>query len=145
MVLVYKRNPVGISSSDLSRNGFNFFGSVYRYHPLWLFLSLSSSTSRASSSVNESLVGLSRFRENEIWPCRVPSRTLETFEDRRFYLELSIFEPREKLKLPEAAGSESEHGKGRYSIVQHRTIRSYPGHRSWKWAATLYIKVDAEE
>lgn len=34
------------------------------------------------------------------------------FEDRRFYLELSILEPREKLKLPGAAGSRWNPGRG---------------------------------
>lgn len=49
-------------------------------------------------------------------------RTLETFEDRRFYLELSIFELGEKLKLPEAAGSESKYGRTAEDVIASYSI-----------------------
>ena len=88
----------------------------------FLTFSLSSTSSWAPSSVNESLARLSRFRENEIWSRRVPLQTLEMFECRRFYLNLSIFELREKLKLPETAGSESEYGGTAKDIITSYSI-----------------------
>lgn len=76
-------------------------------------------------------------------------RTLETFEDRRFYFELSIFELQEKLKLSEATGSESKYSRTIKNIivliVQYRTIRSHLGHRSSKWAMILYVEMNVEE
>jgi len=110
-------NPFGVSSADLLPcNRFNFFGFVYRRH-----FSPSSFPRRSSTSfsldrvsfLNESWAGLSRSLARTKYG-RVSLRTLETFEGRRSYLELSIFKPREELKLsPELRGLNRRDIRGR--------------------------------